>query len=108
MHQLGFKLHLPLVLAPDERDEHEEEEEEAGGSKGTWYRARKVALKRYADETYNEVGCECYVLKSRRKLCMFAHSSPEKKHCFVWLTLACVVLAADLHTRSAACVRRTA
>ena len=68
MHQLGFKWHLPLVLAPDERDAHEEEEEDDGGSRGTWYRARKVALKRYADETYDEVGCECYVLKSRRKL----------------------------------------
>ena len=78
MHQLGFKWHLPLVLAPDERDEHDEEEEDDGGSKGTWYRARKVALKRYAEETYDEVGCECYMLKSRRKLCVFAHSSPEK------------------------------
>ena len=87
MHALGHNWRVPKrdeIVCSDGSDAGDDDDL---GSPGLWYRARNVALQRYAVDTYGR-GAKSFALKSRRQLCARCPPLPPiAPHCACACTL---------------------
>jgi len=79
MRALGLNWRVPNSADVLDSDGSDQGDDDELGSPGLWYRARTVALQRYADEAYG-AGSRPFELKSRRQLCARCPPLPPIAH----------------------------